>query len=312
MFRRWFSGFWARNKGKIFLLGKGAVLLILIAVCATVIMSSLSLLSGEKENENTIYKPRTTVIKGNSITKEEYQEDSGIIEKFIELCNTKQDTSAYNMLSRDCKEKCYPTLKDFKEKYLNMVFENKRTYNLQSWIEKGNVFTYKIRILDDLLSTGSYTDSVKYEDYITVDNDTNKVSINGLIKREQINKVTQTNEFYVEVVEKVSYVNYEEYVIKIRNLTNKSVILDCLDTAKDTALVGENSVRYYIEDIKELDLLRTRLNPMVLRSLNLKFKKNYSTDVKGEYIEFSNIIKDMDKYQNVNSEDLKMKLQINL
>jgi len=301
MFRRWLSGFWRKYKHIFIEIGKMAGILLFISYLATGIISTLPKGTDKIEERKEVYKPRETVLIGSKVSEEYYKQNSELIEEFVQYCNKKDAKSAYNMLSNECKDILFPTLKEFEENYINDYYAKQRTYNIQSWIVKGNLVTYKIRMLDDLLSTGSYTNSVKYQDFITIDNNSENpsISVGGFVKREDLNVESETEEFYVKVTKRNIYVDYEEYEISIKNLTEETVILDHLENVKGITLFGKNGVNFNIENIRQNLLLKSDLKSGNTRTLNLKFKKNYSNSTSSDYIEFKNIVRDAEEYKKI-------------
>ena len=313
MFRRWLSGFWRKNKEKAFLLARGAMVLIIVAAIGFVIASAFP--RETKEENKSFYQPQKTSIMGENISEETYNKNSNTVDDFISYCNLKDAKNAYNFLTEDCKEVLYPTVQDFEKYYLNTIFKEYRTYNLQSWVTKEKYVTYRMRVMDDLLSTGDYNNSVKYQDYITINNseENPKISINNFIKKEDLNITTQTDDFEIKVFDRKVYFDYEEYKISIKNLTGNNILLDSFETTKGIKLIGNNGVNCYIEDLNEEYKLKQHLNPGVSRTLNIKFKKPYASEIKSKYIEFSDIIKNEFAYKKEkNRKDYKDRLSIKI
>ncbi len=315
MFRRWIHSFIKRYKNVIIEILKKMGILVGIILIGIIIMSSVSKKEDKSQTENSIsiYNPTQTVIKGTEVDKEEFEEDNKIIRNFIDYCNSNKIESAYGLLSNQCKELLYPTIQDFEKIYYNTLFSSKREYNLQSWINEGKYHTYKVRFIEDILSTGQYDDSKKGQDYITIDLslDEPKLNIGGYIKEEVINKETSSDILNVLAVKKNVYMEYEEYYIKINNKSEYKILLDTNTNLSSIKLVDENNVKY-APFKKEIKNLNDELSSDVIRPLKIKFNRPYSSNVRVDYIEFSDIVPDVQKYKSSDNYTDRVNVKIKL
>lgn len=300
MFRRWLSSFIKRNKDVILKIAKHFAIMILIALSASAIMSVLNGVKPTNETENSIsiYNPTETIIEGKEVTKEEFNKDEEIIKNFMEYCNNGKIESAYGLISDICKQELFPSVDDFKKNYYLKLFKTKKEYNLQSWINENNYHTYRIRFLDDMLSSGEYDSLDKGQDYITVisSNEGAKINLNGFIGNGQIYKETTADAVKALAVERFVYVDYIDYVVKIKNLTNSDILLDTGKNLGSIKLVDQNGVKYpsYKTQIKNLN---SKLSSNIIRTLKIRFNKTYSSSLNDRYIEFSDIVTDIEKYE---------------
>lgn len=292
------SNFIKKNKNKINDLLIKLIMVAIVIFVATIILSFNKSSIDSKDSEKTeIYKPKETIIKGSDVSEEQYKKDSNIVDKFLEYCNNGKIIEAYGLLTDDCKKELYPTLEKFKNNYYNTIFAEKREYNLQSWITTSKYTVYKIRYTNNILSTGTYEEDNVYEDYITLNKEKNieKISIGKLVACEDCNVSTQTNEFEVTVTTKKIYISEEEYEIKIKNNTDKTILLDPLKTSQTINLIGNSGTKYGAYT-NEIFLINLTINPGVTKTITIRFKKNFSSNNKSEKIEFSNVIRDYYAY----------------
>lgn len=300
MFRRWFSSFIKRYKNVIMDVAKKIAILIMISLLAKAIMSGLDRKEPTSETKNSIsfYNPERTIVEGEEVSKELYNEDEKTITNFVNLCNNKKIELAYNLLSDDCKKELYPDIEDFSNYYYSKLFKSNKSFNLQSWINDGKYHTYRIRFIDDILSTGEYDNSQKGQDYITIDltNGEKKISLNGYIKKEEINKETGGDELKALVLEKKTFVDFEEYTVKIKNITKLPIIMDTKRKLNTIKLIDENKVEYYVQKDQIINLDK-ELSPGIIRTFKMRFNKTYSSNVKDENIQFSDIVTDVKKYK---------------
>ena len=301
MFRRWLSSFIKKNKDKILEVGKKLGLLCLIALIATSIISIFlnSKRTQETEDSISIYNPERTMISGKKITKEEFEKDDNVVNSFINYCNDLNMQSAYKLLSDDCKKELYPTVEDFKEKYCSNLFKEKREYNLQSWMNEGDYHIYRLRFTDDMLSSGVYNEENLTQDYITVfkvSDDEYKLNINGFIKIEEINKESDANALKALCINKKVYLDYEVYTIKLKNKTSENILLDTGKNTNSVVLRCENNTKYFLHKSNSSKLY-DELSTDVIRKLEFRFDKPYSVNSESSYIEFSDIVTDINEYK---------------
>lgn len=317
MFRRWLSAFWRDNKEKIMQIAKMVGILVLIATSAGLIFSSRNFNQTTQEEPEEIYKPQEVVISGGEILEEKFEKENTVIQSFVEFCNKQNFAEAYNLLTDKCKEKLYPTLQDFEDKYCKIIFDQKREYSVQGWVSQKNYNTYKISFTEDFMATGVYDGIEKYEDYITIvtdkeNTDSKKININNYIKTEEINKLTNTDKLEIQVLNADIYMNYIIYKIRVNNMTDTDIVLDSLNSYNGIELVGTNGASYKIEgtNLRKLDL---KINAGQTKTITLRFRKQYGSDIAGKTIKFTKVITDYSRYmenkENYNEfEDLSIKL----
>ena len=299
------SGFIKNNENKIKDLGVKLIIVAIVVFIATILIFFNAASDSKKGQTNFVdydyaketYKPQETIIQGEKVTQEQYAEDENIVNKFLDLCNSGKIEDAYSLLSEECKAELYPTLEEFKEYYYNNIFTKKREYNIQSWISNSKFTIYKIRYPNSMLSTGTYNEKDVYEDYITLNKDSKneKISIGGFIFSKKYNVTTKTNELEATIVSKKTYISEEVYEINIKNNTKKTILLDNLQKSKTITLIADET-KYAAVTNTMFDMY-LRINAGETRKITIRFKKNFSSSNSSEYIEFSNIIKDYDKYK---------------
>lgn len=299
MIRLKFSNFIRNHKGKIKDLGQKLIMVAMGVFIATIILFSLSNIDkGSSSNDSSnVYKPTQTVIKGSDVSQEQFEEDSNLVNKFLEHCNNKEIEEAYNLLSEGCKAELYPTIEEFKEYYYNDIFDKKRECNLQAWISTSDYIVYKIRYTNNMLATGTYDENNVYQDYITLNrkNDTEKISIGSFIDSEECNIVTKTEEIEATVVSKKIYISDEEYDIYIKNNSDKTILLDNLKSNKTIWLIGGGT--QYASYINKLYISNLTIEPGKVQKITIRFMKNLSSSNTSKTIQFSNVIKDYEAYK---------------
>lgn len=297
MLKRWISNFKKKNRSKFYNLGIKLIIVAIIIFIATVIISIRGNNQNEENENKSVYNPTSTVISGKNITEEKYEENKNIVDKFMQYCNEKNVQAAYDMLSEECKENQYKDIEVFNKIIIKQIFNTKRTYNIQSWVNNSKFNVYRIRITEDLLATGNYDNTKKYETYITTYPNSEKISIGEYICKEEINKKNSTDIVEAVVVNKIIYIDQEEYEIKIKNLSNKEILIDNLKDNKTIRLYGKDGNAYtpYYDKLYNSNL---SVLPGETITLKIKFKKSIASYIESKEIKLSGIITDYESYKN--------------
>ena len=109
--------------------------------------------------------------------KEEHQE---LIKDFLDFCINGDESSAYAMLSSQSKKIDYKTLEDFNENYINKYFSSKKIYNITFMNNENEEYSYSVKILNDILSTGKMDNNAINQIFIiSNENDEYKILINN-------------------------------------------------------------------------------------------------------------------------------------
>lgn len=280
-----------------------AIILVIFLVRA---LNNMAIQSNIKQNNQqyttpqSTYKPQETIIQGENISKEEQEINTNIMDTFIKYCNSKNIEQAYNLLTEECKEELFNSdIENFKTQYIEKVFNTPKTYSMQSWVKSG-YSTYKVRIIEDMLSTGKVGDVI--EEYYTIvrQNGQDKLNLNSYIGREKINKQQTINDITITVISKDIYMNYETYNIKVENKTNNTMLLDTKKDTKSVYVTGSNTTKYSVY-MHEIDDIFLTIKPRLYRNLKLKVNKLYNTEIKSEKITFTDIVPNIEDYKQSNN-----------
>lgn len=246
----------------------------------------------------TVDKSSQTVISGDNVSSKEQQANTSIIETFIGYCNNKQIEKAYALLTDECKKEVFAdSITYFQKNYVDKIFTTKKMYSIQAWVNS-YVDTYKVRIVDDMLSTGKVTDSSNVvEDYFTIveQEDGFKLNINSYIAQQKLDRQAYINGITVTVLNKNIYKEYEEYEIKIENASDKTILLDSQEKTDSIYLVGSNE-NNYDAFLFEIDVTEITVEPGKTKTLSVRFNKIYSNQVIMEQMVFEDVITDYQNY----------------
>jgi len=159
--RREIRLFWTRN-GKSLLQIIGVIFLIISVIQG---LNRYTILQNEEKQEKLLATQEQR--EKEKLQKEKDKDYKNIISTFINCCNNKDIEIAYNMLSKTCKQDKYSTVKEFEEKYINKIFDNKKDCKI---ILKENKI-YKILLLEDILQSGTIENRKQVEDYYSIEED---------------------------------------------------------------------------------------------------------------------------------------------
>ena len=267
----------------------------------------------EETTQNVVsYNQESESIVSSGKVSDKYKDKFGeIIDEFYTYCVNHQPEKAYQMLSVDTKNLMYPTQKLFEKLYYESKFDGNKQYSFQSWSTYDQIYVYKVKIFDDMLSTGKSSDQDSIEDYITVvpDEDTFKLNINSYITRKEINKKDSNDIITAEVGVSDIYMNYQIYTIRLKNNTDKTIILDTRKKTNTIYITDERENRFYamLYENKEEDMI---LKPQESKTIKIKFNVAYREELEIEKITFNNIL-NYEEYLN-NQEENSSRLDIKM
>jgi len=294
--------FYYKNKDKIW-----KVVLIIAFLLGMIYFLDYTAL--ERNNEKNIYEEieeeiyenadaqtyieKESAISGSTVTQTEVNKINQTITQFLQYCKNGNSQEAYNMLSKDIKENHYKTLEEFEDRYIKKKYNKYDVFEIQKWI--GN--TYKVTISTDMLATGEITGKQTIE-YITIvtEEDEQKLNVNGYIVQIDINKQEMQDNIEIAVLKKQSYMDYEVYHFKIKNLSNKTIMLDSLQKIGTMYLedLDKNKYNAYGHELFEPTL---EIKPKEEVNISIKYANPYTTRVNINKIVFENIILDYPKYK---------------
>ena len=176
----------------------------------------------------TTYKPHISVINNEIEVPEKYQEPiENKINTYLNYCNNKQYEEAYSMITSECRRVNYPTLDEFKG-YVNAIFgDEKKIFNIQNYSVVGDKYIYNVRILDDILATGTTGGYSYYEEKYTLmpDGKDMKLSIANFIGEENLNIGIEDDYMNIKITSKSIDYDQEIYTVEVINKTNNYLVL---------------------------------------------------------------------------------------
>ena len=221
----------------------------------------------------------------------------------MEECNEGNAETAYNLLSTDCKEEMFPNIEEFKNKYVNTIFNTKKTYDVQPWI--ANKYSiYKISIYPNALETGNINDNEEINSYYTVvkENDEYKVNLNNFVAKELLDNENENENIAINIIYRKIYMDYEEYEVKITNKTSKTILMDGYRKNNSVYILDSVGTKKnaYINEIAERLLV---IEPLLNITRTIKFDKVYSEQVISKVMSFNDIILDYSEYKKLDNKN---------
>lgn len=303
-----------RNRYKIL----GIIVAIILVLLLIRTLNEFAKQANQKEKSKNIveevssYKPQQTVISGENVSNTKQEENTKIMDEFIDLCNKREIEKAYNLLTDECKEEMFDSsIQKFKKDYIEKIFTVDRTYNMQSWINGENQ-TYKVKILEDAMSTGK-TGEIIEEYYTIVKKDgKSKLNINSYVEKKKVNKKITKDNITIEILERNIFMEYEIYKIKVQNNTDNTILLDTKEKEKSAYITGSNSATYSAF-MYEIDEIYLTIQPQIYREIDVKFNKIYNPSIKTRQMTFTDIVPNLEEYDSLkNKSEYKSKMSITI
>lgn len=290
---------WNQNRKQIIIIGLAVVFFFVIIQLLNQIAKQQK--KGVTLNNTNVIEveeklPTESIISAQSVSKEVTKQNTNLIDEFINNCNNGNIAEAYNLLTDKCKEILFPTEEIFKTNYYDIIFTQKRIYNIENWISASSSNTYLIEYFSDVMSTGKVQEEIDFQDYITIEkNESGKININSFISYKQINKSNENENIKITVIGKQIYKEYEQYEIEVENKSNKAILLDTKEKEGTISMYTDENVKYTanLNDVASEEFI---INGAQVVNYKIKFSKIYDTSTDIVNITFSDIVKDYDLY----------------
>ena len=273
------------------------VIILIIAGAIGLIQSLNAYYKNESKDKSSSTNSGTTaynknnqaVISGKKIDDDVAKKSNNTIDNFINYCNSGKIDQAYSILSTECKEELYPTVEDFKNKYIDRIFTEEKSYDSVLWISTKTKNTYRIEIMKDLLANGE-REYMPIEEYYTLlkENGKYKLNINGYIGKENIDKKKRVNDIEVNIISKKTYLEYETYEISVKNNTGDTLIFNRKNNTDATYIQDKNNLKY-IALINEIPSNLFSIPNGIERKYTIKFNREYNPNIEIKKIVFGDI-----------------------
>lgn len=193
----------------------------------------------------TTYEPHSPVMDTTDKVPEAYKEPiSNLIHNFVEYCNNKDYESAYNLLSEQYKARYCNNIDSFKI-YVDNAFATKKIYNIQNFSNINSTYIYRVRLLEDILASGTTNEYVYTEDKYVIkeENGILKLSLNGYCGQEELNINVEDDNMQVKIIKKDIQYDKTAYTVQIKNKTQNFIVLADSTTYDEIQLKLPNELR---------------------------------------------------------------------
>lgn len=269
--------FWQKHKYKVII----ALLIWLILIIVNYMLKN----NKETATPSISYAPHEPIMD----TKETVPENlTATIEEWMDsffiACNNKQYEEAYNKLSQEYKAD--NTLEDF-EAHIKDIFDTSKTYIIQNYSNQKDIYLYKVKIMEDILSTGlTGKDELEYvEEIVTIKKNGKELefSIGNKIYEEELNKVYENEHMKVTVTKKQVQYDMEIYTVEIANRTDYTIVLNNFANTESVLLnLGDIQRELNGTDIEII------VEPESKLRINLKFTKFFDDERTAKSLQFKN------------------------
>lgn len=278
------------------------IIIVLAILFILVVIQVLNRFASQKKKtpkEDTygtdVYNPGQTVIRGGNVNKEEQKTNSELIAQFVSLCNAKNPSGAYQLLTDECKENRYPTLESFINNYYSVIFQSTMIASEQSWINRNDRNTYQVKIMEDPLATGKYDDRA-FQDYITIveKDGEKKLNINGYVDRDLVNKSTENSNVKVTLDKIDQYKDYQICHVRVENQSGKAIMINTPTKTDGMYLVDSNDNKWTVQLHEFADHVTIENN--FYQDFKIKVMKPYNPDMKVTKFVLEDMVLDANQY----------------
>lgn len=265
------------------------VILIVIVVWAVIIAINYYL-KNKKEPEvlNTTYTPHEVLLKSDTEVPEKLQTPiEDLIDDYVNKCNSKDYTGAFNLLTEECKTYVFNDSLDNYKEYVDEVFDNEKRYSIQDYSNYGEYYIYNIKIIDNIIKTGLTNQTYAYyEEKIAIKQDGNtlKMSVDDYMDHEDLKKIAEDDYLKIRIESRENYYNSQLYTIRITNKTEKEVVLYDGIASNELAIESENDSR----DASTVSATMA-LEPGETKTFKVRFAKYYDEKTKATNITFNKV-----------------------
>lgn len=266
--------FWLRIRLKVndfFKRYKNTIIVIIIAWAVIVAVNYLLKYMNENKEPSTTYEPNKAVMDDSTVPSKLQEPINELISQFVGYCNDKNYEAAYNLIDDECKEALYPSIDVFK-KYVDNIYRTKKIYNIQNFSNIDKNYIYEVRILDDIIATGTNGSGYIYYEEKFVMKDTKdglKMSIGGFVDKEDLNIITEDEYLKFNIEYKLVDYETETYAVTITNRSQYPIILLDGTLSNEIELNIETQKRTVKNDTNNLIMI----NPRDTKTVNLQFTK---------------------------------------
>lgn len=227
------------------------------------------------------------IFDSNEIENEVKQKCITIINDFVRYGNQKDYQAIYDMVSEGYKESAMQSIDKTKE-YIDKYFNTQKGFSYQNIVNTDNAYIYELKIYDDLMlsDSNSYTGANQNKIYFVINNIEGvlKISLDGFVQKEIIDRSTKNEYVNITVLSKEVYYDKVKFNLKIENLTNNRILSIYNDDIK-YVIYNKNT-----DKLKDYSHITTIINtesnnimPEDSQIINLTYNKYVGSEFTSDY-----------------------------
>lgn len=210
-----------------------------------------------KNMKNVNITPKTTLAihepimnEGDKVPERYKDAITNLIDNFIEYCNNKDYDKAYDLLSTEFRNKFLSNKDDFID-YVDKKFKIKKIYNIQNYSNIDNAYVYRIRLMEDILESGTSNGYQYLEEKYVVkkEGSTLKLALDGYVKEENLDLQFEDENMKMSVTKKDVFYDRVYYYVEITNKTDNYILLANQLEYSEILLDVNNEKRDYISNL---------------------------------------------------------------
>ena len=271
-------------------------IIIILVIWAVVIV--INYILGQQKDPivlNTTYSPHEVLLKSDKEVPDTLQTKiEDLIDDYINKCTNKDFSGAFALLTDDCKKNVFDDSLDNFQRYAEEIFQTKKRYSIQNYSNYGDYYIYNVKILDDILATGLTNQTYAYYEEkmaIKENGDNLQLCVNDYMGYDELKKTGEDEYLKIRIEERIKYYNYETYVVRITNKTDKvAVLYDHIAGNEISGIVAEEGRSPSI--VSENIILQ----PNETKTVRLTFQKFYDESNQMSQISFNKIRIMTDQY----------------
>lgn len=272
--------FFKKHKNKIF-----------IILLAWIIILAINYILGHQKTKielNTTYEPHEVLLKSDTDVPEELQSPiEDLIDDYINKCNDKDYSGAFNLLTDDCKANAFnDSLEEYTE-YASSIFPEKKRYSIQNYSNYGGYYIYSLKLIDDIITTGLTNQTYAYyEEKIAIKQEGNdlKLCVNDYMGYKELKNLSEDDYLKIRIESKEQYYEHETYTVKVTNKTEQIAILYDGIVGNEIYLVSGTDTRN--PSIVSASLI---LQPGETKTIKITFLKYFDENTPADTITFDKI-----------------------
>lgn len=241
---------------------------------------------------DTSYEPQVSVMStSSSVSNYLHETYEDYIEKYVNYCNDSEFTLAFNMLSEECRKyKFNNDVQEFKD-YLITIMPIGKEHSIQNYsnlkVNDEDTNIYQVKYFDNILATGLTDTEYSYTEekisFTEGEYGHPNMAVANYVYHKDIKRITENEYLKIDVLSKDVYYSIEEYVIKLTNRSDYTIVIADDTEDKEICLQLNNETR---DRIGKEDVV---LEPGATQEIKLIFTKFVDDNDSCNEIRFDNI-----------------------